>query len=110
MLDISKSERYFILTLLIFGVFCTALLYYQKSVTNSEIKKVEFKEPRIFININTASAAQLERLPGIGPVLAKDIIVYRQRVGGFKEAKELKNVKGIGDKKFEKIKDLLIIQ
>jgi len=56
-------------------------------------------------SINTASASQLEKLPGIGPVLAKDIVLYRESSGGFKDIEEIKNVKGIGEKKFEAIKE-----
>ncbi len=49
------------------------------------------------ININTASAADLERLPGIGEKRAKDIIAYREEHGPFRMAEELTNVSGIGE-------------
>ena len=61
------------------------------------------------INLNTASAAQLDTLPGIGTAYAQRIIDYRQSNGGFKDISEIKNVKGIGDKTFEKLKDLITI-
>lgn len=61
------------------------------------------------ININKASASQLEALPGIGPVYAQRIIEYRQSHGGFKNKEEIKEIKGIGDKTYEKIKDLISI-
>lgn len=61
------------------------------------------------ININTASALELEALPGIGETISKDIILYREKYGAFKSVEELKNVKGIGDIKFEKIKELISI-
>ena len=48
------------------------------------------------ININTASASELEELPGIGPVIAGRIISYRKEEGLFAAVKELQNVKGIG--------------
>lgn len=57
------------------------------------------------ININTASLSELDSLPGIGPTYAQRIIDYRNANGGFKSTDELKNVKGIGDKTFEKFKD-----
>ncbi|TSC95989.1 MAG: competence protein ComEA [Candidatus Berkelbacteria bacterium Licking1014_2] len=61
------------------------------------------------INLNTASLSQLDSLPGIGPVYAQRIIDYRQANGGFKSIDEIKNVKGIGDKTFEKLKDKITI-
>uniref|UniRef100_A0A7C3MI39 ComEA family DNA-binding protein n=1 Tax=Dictyoglomus thermophilum TaxID=14 RepID=A0A7C3MI39_DICTH len=57
------------------------------------------------ININTASKQQLETLPGIGTTLAQRIIDYRNEHGLFTSYDDLLNVKGIGEKKLEKIKD-----
>jgi competence protein ComEA len=62
------------------------------------------------INLNSASAEQLESLPGIGPVTAKRILDYRDKVGKFKQIEEIINIQGIGDKKFERIKDRLTVQ
>ncbi len=59
------------------------------------------------ININTADAKQLEALPGIGPAIAERIVQYRQAHGPFKNPEDIKNVQGIGDKKYEAIKDLI---
>jgi competence protein ComEA len=61
------------------------------------------------VNINLASAEELESLPGIGEAIAQDIISYREKYGLFKSKEELKNVKGIGDIKFEKVKELISI-
>ncbi len=57
------------------------------------------------ININVASEKELESLNGIGPVLAQRIIEHREASGGFKTIDELLDVKGIGDAKFEGLKD-----
>jgi competence protein ComEA len=59
------------------------------------------------ININTASQEQLETLPGIGPTKAKAIIDYRQKYGKFKAKKDIIKVKGIGEKTYEKIQNLI---
>ncbi len=56
------------------------------------------------VNINTATQAQLETLPDIGPSKAQAIIEYRKANGSFKSVDELKKVKGIGDKTLAKLK------
>lgn len=61
------------------------------------------------VNINTASIQELGNLPGIGPALSQRIIDYRQANGGFKAIEEIKQVAGIGDKKYESIKELISI-
>lgn len=61
------------------------------------------------VNINTAGQAELETLPGIGPALAQRIIDYRTRNGPFRAPEDLKNVSGIGDKRFEDLKDLVTV-
>lgn len=61
------------------------------------------------ININTASSAKLEELPGIGPVLAQNIIEYREKIGGFKSIEQIMDVDGIGEKKFDAMKNMIRI-
>ena len=62
------------------------------------------------ININTANESVLQTLPGIGPVLSERIIKYRNQNGFFGSIDDIKNVSGIGEKKFEGIKDLICTQ
>src|SRR4030042_1252040 len=61
------------------------------------------------VNIYTANPKDLESLPGIGPVIANNIVEYRSRNGSFKKKEELKNVTGIGEKKYEEIEKLVSI-
>ena len=59
------------------------------------------------ININTASVEKLTELPGIGEVTAQNIVDHREKNDKFKSIEGLKDVKGIGDAKYEKVKDLI---
>lgn len=61
------------------------------------------------IDINRASAVELQNLPGIGPKLSQAIVDYREANGSFKSAEDLKNVRGIGEKRFEAVRDLVTI-
>ncbi|KKQ17926.1 MAG: ComEA protein [Berkelbacteria bacterium GW2011_GWA1_36_9] len=61
------------------------------------------------INLNSATAEELDTLPNIGPARAADIISYRAENGGFQTIEEIKNIKGIGDKSFEDLKDLITV-
>ena len=61
------------------------------------------------VNLNSASAAQLQTLPGIGASAAQRILDYRQKNGSFKKIEELMNVKGIGEKSFLKLKPLITV-
>ena len=61
------------------------------------------------VNINTASSEELEKLSGIGKAMAKRIIDYRETHGGFANKEEIMNVKGIGKKVFENIKNNICV-
>lgn len=61
------------------------------------------------VNLNTATTAQLESLPGIGPATAKRIVEYRQQSGGFKKVEDLMNIRGIGEASFLKLKSLVTV-
>lgn len=59
------------------------------------------------VNINTADETGLQEIPGVGPATAKKIISYREAHGRFSAIEEIKNVSGIGEKTFEKMKDMI---
>jgi competence protein ComEA len=61
------------------------------------------------VNINTATPAELQKLPGIGAATAARIVEYRQKNGPFKKAEELMNIRGIGEKSFLKLKPLVVV-
>jgi competence protein ComEA len=61
------------------------------------------------VNLNTATLAQLQTLPGVGASTAQRILDYRQKNGPFKKIEELMNVKGVGEKSFLKLKPLITI-
>ncbi|MFR9777311.1 helix-hairpin-helix domain-containing protein [Micromonospora sp. MS34] len=61
------------------------------------------------VNLNTATLAQLDALPGVGPVLAQRILDHRERHGGFRSVSDLRQVEGIGDARYEQLKDLVTV-
>jgi competence protein ComEA len=65
--------------------------------------------PTELIDINTASAAELEALPGIGPTTAQKIVEYREQNGPFVSTQDIINVSGIGPGTYERIKDLITV-
>lgn len=62
------------------------------------------------ININKATQTELETIPSVGPSTALKIIEYREQNGKFKSIEDIKNVSGIGDAKYEKMKDYITVK
>ncbi len=71
--------------------------------------QAEDEEKQIKVNINTANLEKLQTLPGIGASTAQKIIEYREQNGKFQNIEDIKNVSGIGDSKFNNIKDKIIV-
>lgn len=85
---------------------------YQKQ-TPAKVDSMSGEKHLIFsipLDINKATAQDFEAIHGIGPKLANEIVITRTQLGRFKEINDLKKVKGIGDKKLEKMKEFLTIK
>lgn len=78
---------------------------YLTEENGEQITEINIKDEIKKININKAGLEELETLKGVGEALAQRILSYREENGKFKTIDELKNVSGIGEKKFESIKD-----
>lgn len=118
MLELSKNERSAVIILLIILTIGLGVVAYQKTRPCATLEMDSFEAAGIEdligvkgrININEATAQDLEKLEGIGKSLAGRIIAYRDSQGRLASSGELKNVKGIGDKLFDKIKDRVSVE
>jgi competence protein ComEA len=81
-----------------------------KSITQANQNESKGSGLIELVNINTATVAELSTLPGIGPVLAANIIEYRETHGSFYSTEELMNVKGIGASSFDEINNLISLR
>ena len=90
------------------GVVLAMLAMTPQAIAAEPQDTSDVKAAATVVNLNTASASQLESLPGIGAKTAQRIVEYRQN-GDFKKVEELMNVKGIGEKTFLKLKPQLTV-
>lgn len=81
-----------------------------ESETSSPVTVVELEPDRERLDLNSASAPELERLPGIGPSLAEKIVDHRDANGPFHQIEDLLNVSGIGPAKLDAIRDLVEVR
>lgn len=102
----AKVFQMFLLAAAIFGSFSALSVGKLYAAPKQESQA---KAPQVVINVNKATAEELEKIRGIGPALAERIIKYRDEHGPFKKVEDLGNIHGIGEAKFEKIKDQVSI-
>ena len=84
------------------------IIHVNKDNFKSVLEENEVVEGKI--NINIADSSALQTINGVGESLAGKIIAYRELNGKFKSIEDLKNVSGIGEKKFEDIKDKVVVK
>jgi competence protein ComEA len=102
--------RHFLSIAALVAVFAAGLSAVPAGASAIQAKPAEAKAaPAPIVNINTAPAEQLERLPGVGARTAARIVEYRQKNGGFKKVEELMNVRGIGEKTILRMKSQLTV-
>ena len=78
------------------------------NVNNNQVAN-ETNSQNTKVNINTASIQELDTIPGVGEATANKILSYREENGNFKNIEEIKNVNGIGDKKYENMKEFICV-
>ena len=109
MFSLTLQERRVILFLIGMALLGLGINFAVK--VNSRIAKFTQVDNRITrININKADFEDMLSTPGITPKLANSILAYRNTKGSFTDIEELKEIKGIGDYRYEKLKDLFFIE
>lgn len=105
-----KSAAMLLSFLLVGGFFVFLLFFLSPGSGGTVIRPERSREPEdARIDLNRASAEELQEIPGIGPVLSEAIIAWREENGPFRQAEDLLQVPGIGEKTVDAIKDELVI-
>lgn len=113
---ISVKSKYFsvcafVFKLLLLTIFCFLTINcQQKDAKQSVPRQNPVSTAENAININTASAQELEKLPNIGAKLAKKIIEHRERYGNFRKPEHLILVSGVSDRRFREMKNLIKVE
>ena len=110
---LTKDEKKVLLFLLATLFIGTGVLYYKK-VNPAPRPLINFEEKEIKnykkININKATMGDLMKLKGIGPAFAERIVSFREKHGPFENAEDIKRVKGIGERTYEKMKEQIKLE
>lgn len=121
MFDLTKQEKIILLFLTASFITGLGIGAYKKSQSRLKLDiqpyqmaaledADDFIAQHSQVNINSLNADELTRLPGVGEKLAARIVAYHKLHGAFRAKEELLQVKGIGEKKFEQLKDLIILE
>jgi comEA protein len=117
MLVLTSQEKKALLILVLCFLLGIALYWWQerelvvgKEIVAPQQKELPVKKKPAVININEASQAELEEIPGIGSAMAQRIIDYRKTHRRFYKKEELKHVQGIGEKRFQEIEHLIEVR
>ncbi len=81
----------------------------QNALANEEVRQHDYSLNSSLLNLNAVTSNKLETLPGIGPALAERILAYRKNHGLFRNIEDIMNVSGIGEKRFESIKEFITV-
>lgn len=103
-----SAKLYSAIIILYCLIFCLSCR--EKSAASEFLSKSQPPTVENSININTASAAELEKLPAVGEEFARRIIEHREKFGRFRRAEHLLLVRGMSDKKFRQIKNLVTVR
>ena len=96
------------ITILLLSSACVTLPRHEAAAIQTSVRSpLSETSPRI--NINSASTPQLEKLPGIGQVIAGRIVEHRKQYGPFRRAEHLMMVRGISDQKFRAIREMIVV-
>lgn len=98
----TRRSLQFLATVLVLAIAALA-------VAPGEARGASSPAPAEKVNLNTAGVDELVTLPGIGKAYAERIVEYRQKNGPFKKVEDILNVRGIGEKTFDRIKDRLTL-
>ncbi len=98
----TRRSLQFLATVLVLAIAALA-------VVPGEARGASSPAPAEKVNLNTAGVDELVTLPGIGKAYAERIVEYRQKNGPFKKVEDILNVRGIGEKTFDRIKDRLTL-
>lgn len=125
MTNFTKTEKhliFFLLFIFILGFTLKTTKFQENAKDYKKYQKIDDKFEKLasiyekktsekkIININKASEEELEELSGIGEKIAKRIVEYRKKNGKFIKIEEIKKIKGIGEKKFNNIKNLITVE
>ncbi|MCF7873629.1 MAG: helix-hairpin-helix domain-containing protein [Candidatus Omnitrophica bacterium] len=107
MFSLSPPEKKVLIVIAFIIFLGTLIRFFNLEVEDTAVSYQSASKQVQSININQASAFDLEKIPGLGPVLSQRVVEYRKNNPPFKKIKDLEKVKGIGKKKAKLIKDYI---